>query len=199
MEVDISHRHEEAEVTKRKKRSSVANTHKNYTDKWWTSAPWWDWVSRTLGVPQGKVFDPCPRGWRPGDLSGLQIPWEQNSYVNHPGARGSTPEWWGKLMMERARHKGRLRVIWCAFNSEQERHMYPSPFGVPGWWVRPRARAPFVWGSETVPEKRNKKGKLVEPAKNHGELVTSPSNWATWWTTVEPAEPPVDCVIVRTG
>ena len=165
---------------------SIATTYGNYSSDWWTPKQWRVWVTATLGA---RWHDPCPSDWTPDDLSGLDTRWLSRAYVNHPGARGSSPKWWHKYQLEQQRQGGCMQFVWCAFNIEQLRHLDPSPFHLPGWLVMPRDRTAFVWGGETT----------EKPARIHGEPARSPSNWSVWWTNVAPATPPVDCVIVRTA
>lgn len=158
---------------------SLASTYANYSPDWWTPPEWMSWVYDTLG----DVFDPCPQWW--DDVlnpSGLEIDWGDRCYVNHPGARGSTQRWW-----EKAEEEQPDALIWCAFNVEQLRHLRPSPLEQPGWLVMPRRRIGFVWGGPT-------NGKRV-----HGEVAKSPGNWTVFWTTAQPATPPVESLVLRTG
>ncbi len=170
---------------------SIATTHENYAHTWWTPPEWLDWVSATLG----PWHDPCPRDWadRP-QRSGLKRYWHTAFYCNHPGARGSTKPWWDKFAQSLQHGRG----IWCAFNSEQLRHMDPSPFQLPGWLVMPRDRVRFIWGGPDLYKTHKPTGEKVLVRK-HGERPKSPGNWTVFWSRVEPAEPPAPCVIVRTG
>lgn len=166
--------------------SSLAKTHANYSHDWWTPPVWKRWVQETFG--QQLYFDPCPGNWGPDQPNGLSIPWAGPCYVNHPGARGSTDAWWMKYQLEAPR-----KFIWCAFSVEQFRHMYPSALELPGWLVAPRERIAFIWGGPDQPAEKNK------AERKHGEPMKSPGNWTAFWTTVEPACPPVDSIIMRTG
>jgi hypothetical protein len=58
--------------------------------------------------------------------------------------------------------------------------MDPSPFDMPGWLVMPRKRISFINAKTGLPGK-------------------SPANWAVFWSNTEPADPPEDCIMVRTG
>jgi len=171
----------------RKKRHSVAATHRAYSADWWTPPEWVRWVRDTLKC---EPFDPCPCDWSPSsEFSGLDHRWESPAYVNHPGAkaRGAAQRWWDKYLEEQGKHHGRLEIVWCAFSVEQLRQLRPSPLELPGWLVMPRTRTAFVWGGPT-------KGTRI-----HDQIAKSPSNWAIWWTNVEPATPPVESLIVRTA
>ena len=88
--------------------------------------------------------------------------------------------------------------------------MNPSPFDMDGWLVMPKRRIGFVWcGPTLVRLDGATKGKLVEYdadihdenwiVRRHGEVAKSPGNWTVFWSSVEPAETPEECVIVRTG
>lgn len=154
--------------------------HADYSHDFWTPPEWWEWVRKTLGVR--GVFDPCPGDWGPDLPSGLDVLWLGPTYVNHPGARGSTSAWWAKYLAERP-----SAFIWCAFSVEQFRHMLPSALELPGWLVAPRTRVSFIWGGPDM------------PGRVHGQPLKSPANWTAFWSTVEPARPPVDSIIVRTG
>ena len=91
--------------------------------------------------------------------------------------------WWKKFceeMLECGARGEEPAYIWCQFNVEGLRHLDPHPFLLPGWMVLPRRRVPFI-RAET------------------GELGKSPGNMAAWWSTVEPAEPPEESLIVETG
>lgn len=176
-------------------KTKVSTTHENYSHDWHTPPEWLAWVKATLGP---KYFDPCPAVWD-GKRDGLETIWNRRTYCNHPGGRGSTRKWWAKYIREQERHAGRLRFIWCAFNHEQLRYMDPSPMHLPGWLIMPRDRVGYIWGGPTIKEARNKSGKITRPARVHGERMKSPSNWSIFWTNVEPATPPGDCVTVRTS
>ena len=177
------------------KPENVSDRHRDYSPDWHTPPEWIDWIKATLGP---KYFDPCPGDWD-GKRDGLTVNWGKRTYCNHPGSRGSTARWWGKYIAEQERHKGRLRLVWCAFNFEQLRHMKPSPMHLPGWLIMPDVRLAYIWGGPDRPEIRDKKGKIKQSARKHGESMKSPSNWSLFWTNVEPATPPGDCVIVRTS
>lgn len=178
---------------------SLAKTHENYAHSWWTPDPWWHWVGRTFRLdedlvdhPRDYIFDPCPGDWDGGE-SGLEIPWEGPCYVNHPGDRGGSAQlWWVKYQAEQERHNGMMPFVWCAFSVEQLRHLRPSPFHLCGWLVMPRTRTPFIWGGPDTPAGPNRSARV------HGAPMKSPGNWAIWWSTEEPAIPPVDCIVVRT-
>jgi len=160
-------------------RVTGSQMYKNYSADWWTPKLWLDWATITLG---GAYHDPCPAFYEDGDIPcGLSFVWpDADWYVNHPGTRGSTKVWWEKSVRELRRYSWRRNLIWCAFSVEQLRHMDPSPFHLPGWLVMPRGRTSFTSAAT-------------------GEAGKSPANWAVFWTTAPPAEPPVECVIVRTG
>jgi len=163
--------------------ASYAKTHENMSPDWWTPPEWIDWVDETMG---DWWHDPCPSDWQEGDPSGLEIDWAANVYCNHPGAkRGSAARWWRKAMDEQCE-----KLIWCAFNIEQVRHCYPSQFDIPGWLVMPRTRTSFIWGGPTG---------WNGTSRVHGEPGKSPGNWSVWWTNIEPAKPPKECIIHRTG
>lgn len=176
--------------------------YENYSHDWWTPLDWKMWATLTLQRNGGKVMDPCPGDWQPGDPSALEIPWGDCTYLNHPGAKGSTALYWTKLFQEQARHGGRMAFMWCLFNIEQLRHMYPSPFNLDGWLIMPRDRIKFIWGGPDIPAEFGvRKGKRVQTKapRFHGEPMKSPGNWTAFWSTVEPMEPPEPCVIIRTG
>ena len=177
--------------------SSLAKTYAFYSSDWVTPEPWWDWVYSTFGTDE--VFDPCPTEWQPGEPSGLDIPWETGSYVNHPGSRGSAQRWWLKYQAERQRLDHMLRFIWCAFNIEQLRHLDPTPLGQPGFLVMPRNRTPFIWGGPNIAEKVNSEGKVTASARIHGAPMKQPGNWSVWWSTEKPAKPPVESIIILTS
>lgn len=167
---------------------SYATSYSNYSHDWWTPAKWLEWAMETVG---GDMFDPCPPDWDPEQPSGLDIPWENPSYCNYPGGRrGGGQEWWLKFITEAARYDD-PRFVWCQFNVEGLRHLDPNPLELPGWLVWPRERTPFIWGG---PDMKPPKGK----ERIHGELVTSPGNCAVWWSTVRPAEPPENSMIIET-
>lgn len=162
-----------------------SKVHANHSELWYTPPEWMEWVKETLDC---EPFDPCPQDWD-GDMNGLMIPWGQRFYCNHPGLRGSVPPWWQKFRLELSRG---VAGIWCGFSSEQPRHMYPSCYETPGWMVMPRTRIGFIWGG---PDVKLKNGKW----RKHGERAKSPANWTFFWSSVKPAEPPVECTIFRTG
>ena len=175
---------------------SIATTYSGYSFTWWTPDEWIDWVTATLG--EGWT-DPCPRDWdgvdRPDSIF-------DSSYWNYPGTRGGVGEFWRRCLLS---VEAGGSVAWCAFSSEQPRHMVPSPYTLPGWLVMPRARIGFIWGG---PDMVKVDGKLIEQnasaedlplARTHGEACRSPGNWTIFWTNREPAEPPEECTIVRTG
>lgn len=168
--------------------ASLAATHANYSPDFWTPPEWLGWVSATFGT--GDWFDPCPGDWSPDEPSGLDIAWRDRCYVNHPGARASTAQWWTKYLRERGRVE---RFIWCAFSVEQLRHQLPSALELAGWLVAPRTRTAFIWGGPDMP------ATATRAERKHGQPLTQPGNWAVWWTTVDPAPPPVECIITRTG
>ena len=161
---------------------SLANTHRDYSSDWWTPPARMDWVRETLGR---EPFDPCPQDWSPDTHPcGLTIPWRDGTYINHPGSRGSTKRWWSKAHAEVV---GRgIDLIWCMFNIEQLRHMYPTPLSLDGYLVLPRERTPFIWGGPS------------NDKRTHGEPCTSPGNWTAWWSSVEPAKPPFESTVLRT-
>lgn len=190
--------------------ASLAKTHENYAHTWWTPPEWLRWVTATLG---NGWFDPCPQRWRPGDGSGLGLAWGPSFYCNHPGARGSTSPWWEKFISSLDCYS---KGVWCAFSVEQLRHMRPSPFHRHGWLTMPSERIGFIWGGPTLFAKDDGKGKAKgvtekpdlallgldgKPVikRQHGERATSPGNWTVFWSSVKPAKPPVECIIVRTG
>lgn len=177
-----------APATAEKRRPSLAATHSNYSHDWWTPQPWIDWVSETFG--HAAWFDPCPQDWSPSRPSGLEVRWPTDTYVNHPGARGSTPHWWQAYMDRSALLP---RFIWCAFSVEQLRHMRPSALELPGWLVAPRERTAFIWGGPDTPATKTSAERI------HGQPMKSPGNWAVWWTTVKPAKPPIESIVTRTG
>lgn len=170
--------------------ATVAISHANYASDWMTPPEWWEWVDETLGVDRlmTPVFDPCPHDWNSEQPSGLDVEWPPGPvYCNHPGSRGSAQIWWSKYIAEQERHRGKLRFVWCAFSIEQLRHMRPSPFHLPGWLVMPRDRISFIWGGPS------------DDKRTHGEPCKQPTSWTVFWTNVEPATPPSECVIVRTA
>ena len=170
-------------------RMTIPNTYENYSHHWWTPENWMNWVHRSYGtsIDWKPLYDVCPRIWDGQDMTVDR--WGRYNYVNHPGARGSVKLWWGRAIEALAQGK---EVIWCSFNDEQHRHMYPSLYEVPGWLILPRTRIKFVWGG---PDVLLKNGKW----RYHGDIGKSPGNYTTFWSSVKPATPPVDCVIVRTG
>jgi len=177
---------------------TIAKTFENYSHSWGTPPEWMDWVHRTLDCRPDILFDPCSALWTPAMPSGLDIPWEDPSYCNHPGSRGSAQRWWAKYLSEQKRQGGRVRFVWCAFNVESLRHLRPSPFHLAGWFVWPRDRISFIWGGETIPAKFDKKRKRWTKERKRGQPAQSPGNSAVFWTNVPPANPPIECVIVRT-
>jgi hypothetical protein len=147
-----------------------------------------DWVAATLKTPDW--FDPCYWDWKPGDPSGLDIAWEDPTYCNHPGSRGSTALWWRKYRSESWRL---AQFIWAAFSVEQLRHMRPSCLELPGWLVAPRTRVAWLWGGPDAPAADGR------AARVHGQPMRSPGNWSVFWTTCKPARPPVESIVIRTG
>jgi len=190
-------------MTKKTGPENISIRHQNYSADWWTPPEWMDWVARTLGSPIDGVYDPCPTDWTPERLCGLESCWETVTYCNHPGSRGSGRRWWAKYLAEQERHAGRMRFVWCQFNIESIRHLRPHPGHLPGWLIWPRDRISFIWGGETIPAKYHqtgkRKGKLKTKERKHGEPAECPGNSAVFWTNVEPATPPTDCVILRTS
>lgn len=175
--------------------ATFAKTYQNYSPDWWTPDNWIEWVNATF---KRSFFDPCGRDWKKGDPSGLDIAWLRNApyYVNHPGSRGSVVKWWPKFLHELKEGIG--VGIWCAFSVEQIRHMRPSPFELDGWLVLPRERVPFIWGGPDKQVGTHKK--TGEPIiRKYGEPATSPGNWTVFWSTENPATPPVESEIVKTG
>ena len=166
---------------------SISTTHRNYSHHWWTPPEWIDWVEETLG----DWHDPCPREYFRGRVSGIgRDTWGNRFYCNHPGSRGSTAVWWPEFVRHLGHHSGWGYLnsgIWCAFSAEQKRHMRPSCYDMPGWLIEPRKRIGFVWGGPDTDKLR------------YGERGKSPGDWAVFWSSVEPTEPPEECVIVRTG
>jgi hypothetical protein len=182
---------------------NLARTHANYAHTWWTPEEWMAWAFATMGSEY--LWDPCPMDYEGGGHeSGLVRKWAKRTYCNHPGGRGAAQEWWAKYQAEQARHLGTMKFIWCAFNVEQFRHLRQSPFELPGWIVWPRDRIGYVWGG---PDMSMVDGKLIETSqapghaihRAHGERQRSPGQWSAFWTNCEPAEPPGDCMITRTG
>lgn len=179
---------------------SYADTHANHSHLWYTPPEWLDWVTRTFG--REDWFDPCPQNWHGTD--GLSVSWDFPAYCNHPGERGSTSKWWRKALLEMGDRlhfhpKPLPPFIWCAFNFEQARHQRPSMLELPGWLVVPRdKRIDFLWGGKTY-QPADKNGKPKGKPRVHGQPSGSPGNMTVFWSTVEPAEPPVDCIITRTG
>ena len=176
---------------------SIATLYENYSPMWFTPPEWLEWVTATFET--SDWFDPCPSDWDDSKRNGLEGPWMQRCYCNHPGSRGSTSLWWGKAMAE---HTKGTALIWCAFNCEQLRHMKPSPFMQRGWLVMPEERIGFIWGG---PDLTLTDGKMVpaqpgdEVHRAHGEIAKSPGNWTVFWSSAEPAPTPKPCVIVPTG
>jgi len=165
---------------------SLAKTHENYAATWNTPPEWMAWANETL---EGYLFDPCPANWS-GHIDGLTTTWGINTYLNHPGSRGSTAKWWMAAMNHLS--MPRTKLIWCAFSPEQPRHMHPHPRTIPGWMIEPRARIGFIWGG---PDTVLKNGKL----RKHGDRCKSPGQQTIFWSSVEPAATPEPCVITRTG
>lgn len=169
------------------------HTPQTYSDTWYTPPEWLEWVEATIGK---DYFDPCPRVHDPS-RDGLTVQWSHANYVNHPGGRGNAKLWWSKLIQYMCsemsfgdgwfNYKIAYPAVWCAFNIEQFRYLRPSPLELPGWLIQPRKRIAFIWGGET-------KGNRV-----HGQPCKSPANASAFWSTVEPAEPPHDSIILRTG
>ena len=173
---------------------SIATTHENYSHHWHTPPEWIEWVEATIGK---GYYDPCPHDWTPGDASGLDdYPYPRSFYANHPGSRGSTGLWWPKFVSELGPEHG----IWCAFNDEQLRHMYPSPYHLRGWLVMPRECLGFIWGGpDIIVNKKAVEGGAEPLWRRHGDRCKSPGNWTIFWTSAKPAETPSECVIVPTG
>lgn len=169
---------------------TLAAVHANYSADWWTPLEWLDWVSATFGTRDW--FDPCPATWQPGDEDGLESRWEDPTYLNHPGTkgRGAAALWWRRYLQQRAHLR---RFIWCCFAAEQMRHMLPSCLELPGWLIAPRQRVAFIWGGPSRPETPKSAERI------HGQPMRSPGNWTVFWSTIEPARPPVDCIVTRTG
>lgn len=176
---------------------SLANVFSNYSDLWYTPPEWLEWVENTIGA---DYFDPCPQDWDEKlDFCGLDELWPSRFYVNHPGARGSSQPWWSKATDELIGHGLDGAFVWCAFSHEQLRHLYPSPFHMPGWLVMPRDRIGFYWGGPDmiVNEKAVENG--AEPKwRLHGDQAKTPGNWTVFWTNKPPAPTPTPCVIERT-
>lgn len=189
--------------------SSYSKTFENYSHCWWTPPEWVDWVTSTLGP---AWYDPCPTDWSPESPSGLETTWGTRTYINHPGERGSTQSWWERTIWHH-RVIG-MQFVWCAFNCEQVRHMYPSPRLLPDlWFIEPKERTGFVWGGPTLYKGDKDKGAkattenpsaaLLGPdgrpivKRLHGERASSPGNWTIFISSVEPAQPPVDSIIYR--
>lgn len=149
---------------------------KNYHDGWDTPPEWIEWVRQTLR--ETYFFDPCPSEWAPGDLDGLEIPWKELSYCNHPGSRGSAAKWWTKFVYEMCRFD-RPAFIWCAYSIEQLRQLDPSPLQLSGWVVIPKKRIAYI-------------------DQRTGERGKSPAQASFFWSSVTPAEPPEECIITPT-
>lgn len=183
---------------------NLGKMHGNYAHTWWTPEEWMEWAFITMGSEY--LWDPCPMDYEGGGHeSGLERRWAKRTYCNHPGGRGAAQEWWAKYQLEQARHLGAMRFVWCAFSVEQFRHLRQSPFELPGWIVWPRDRIGYVWGG---PDMGMANGKLVECVgeyedlevhRKHGERQKSPGQWSAFWTNCEPANPPGNCMITRTG
>lgn len=170
---------------------SIATTHENYAHTWWTTPEWVDWVTETLGEGWS---DPCPKDWDGIDRPDLVY---DRSYWNYPGSRGGTQEFWRRAMKS---IDAGGKAMWCAFSAEQPRHMRPSPWKIPGWMIMPRVRIGFTWGGPDIVTNKLAVSSGAEPKwRRHGDLGSSPGNWTIFWSSVEPAEPPSECVIVRTG
>ncbi len=180
---------------------NISPRYENYAMTWWTQECWLEWVAQTLH--NHNYFDPCPQV-RPDGFDGLLTDWFKfkSWYANHPGSRGSAKVWWEKAHTEL--QKG-SEGIWCAFNSEQLRHMKPNPLSIDGYLVLPHNRLKFIWGG---PDMVKVKGKLVPQTEEtmdlkiyraHKELVASPGNWSVFWSSVKPAKTPEPCDIIKTG
>lgn len=156
---------------------------KNYAHTWWTPERWIQWVFATFELP---YFDPCPADWHESYGDYLERSWKGRYpiYCNHPGGRGNVAKWWGRCAKELEAGRD---VIWCAFSVEQLRTMEPSPLDMPGWLVMPKKRLSFIWGGPDMDK------------REHGKPGKSPSNWTVFWSSVEPAETPDECRILRTG
>jgi hypothetical protein len=166
----------------------MTDVHQNYASDWETPQEWCDWVNATLGTVD---LDPCGSAssldrlragmsylGEPGFKSGLDHAWFGNVYCNPPGANSSksVKRWWRKLNES---VPGVLEhVVWCFFNNEHTRFLDRSPWDMSGWMVMPKKRVAFL---------------------RDGKPVKSPRNWTWFWTTKEPAKPPIDSLIVRTG
>jgi hypothetical protein len=178
-----------------------SKVHANHSELWYTPPEWMEWVRETIGH---EPFDPCPQDWDGTGDDGLLVEWESGFYCNHPGGRGSVREWWPKFIDELGCAGD---GIWCGFSSEQPRNMYPSCYELPGWMVLPRTRVGFVWGGPDLYRVPGHKKLLADPCgdpssvlvRKHGERAKSPANWTFFWSSVEPAEPPVECTIFKTG
>ena len=172
---------------------NYSKTYENYSHDWHTPPEWNSWVKATLKTRK-QPFDPCPADWSPKThKDGLERPWGKKNYVNHPGGRGQAALWWAKWLAER--NKGKKEMIWCAFNFEQLLNLRPLPMLQPGWVVIPTRRISFVWGGPTI-KKKDKKGNIK--IRRKGDLTKSPGNRTAFYTTMEPATPPVASLIIRT-
>ncbi len=157
--------------------TSLATVHANSSPNWWTPPEWLFWVGDTF---DGPWFDPCPRDWD-GTWDGLEETWdvELPIYINHPGAkRGAAQRWWSKCI--NGGYVKHQPFIWCGFNLEQLWRLTPSPLLLPGWLVQPKQRTAFIDGRTNQRKK-------------------SPANTTFFWTTVQPATPPVPSLVLRTG
>lgn len=168
---------------------SVSAAHAGYSHHWWTPLRWMLWATATLE----DSFDPCPGHWTPDKPSGLDIPWMNDAYVNHPGGRGQLDLWWDKMLREM--DKRGIDVIWCAFNHEQFRRAEPRAWMMPGYMVLPDTRIRYIWGGKTGWYKSGK----TRVHRVHGEAMRSPTNYSTFWTSAFPKPTPDPCTIVPTG
>ena len=165
----------------------MSDPHENYTSDWHTPPEWARWAADTMGAID---LDPCAApaeahasiAWsniRAAEQDGLAATWHGRVYVNPPGSNSvrSIRPWWGKAMMHLA--AGEIEaLVWCFFNWEAAITVRPSPFELDGWLVMPRARVKFI---------------------RNGEVGGSPRNRTVFWSSVRPANPPVDSLILRTG
>lgn len=150
----------------------------SYSSNWYTPPRWIDWISKELG---SSYVDVCPQDNDNSNWNGLLEAWPgRNIYCNHPGGRGNAQRWWGRYRGWIHYYEG-CRFIWCAFNIEQLRMLYPSPLETRGTLVMPRKRLKFHAPDGSVP--------------------MSPRYASAFWLNYSSPtnEPPDDSIITLTG
>jgi len=167
----------------------VTNPHKNYSPDWCTPPEWWEWAEETL---DGIDLDPCADPAYPGPVEqsltarGRSRPWRGRVYCNPPGSNSvkSIKPWW-KHAMKQLESGRTTDLVWCFFNMETVFSLEPSPLSLEGWLLLPSRRVAF----------HRDGGRPVNP--NTGRF-TSPRNRTWFWSTCDPASPPISSWVVRT-